>query len=242
MDLDRVGIGDIARDRAGPPALDLAGIGDANDRPARTQDRSAVVEIDFAGIVDVGQIAEHAGAGNGPGAAQLVVEGRGGNRDVAVDVTGVVDGDGAAGLEDGVSRRDDGRCIIGPDRAGIVDQNRGQTAGIHGDRRQAARAGNMSVRIVGDVNLARRVKRLGHADADATRAGDVTVIGDGDVAGAIAGSREAACTGGGAVIGDVDVTAAEIEHVDRSACGRDRGIRAGRHRNRANAGSESRNA
>ena len=195
------------------------------------------MQVDRSMIHDRGRIAEHAGAGDGPGTTRLIVEGCGGNRDVAIDVAGIVDRDGAAGLDDRIGRRGHRARVVGPDRAGIVDRHRAGRIPLNVDRRVTGRRRNRPG--IGDVRRAGRARRvLRDADAGEARAADVTVIDDGDVAGASGEGSHADRTSSGAIIGDGDVAAAVIECADRDACGVDVRSLAGRDRDVADAPGE----
>src|SRR5205823_8556377 len=114
-------------------AVDIMRLGDAQPGPGN---RAAIEQIDLAGVADRGQITEYARAGDRPGAVHIIVERRGGDRDIAVDVAAVVDRDVAAGFDNGVSRGGHGGGDGGPDGAGVVDQRRAASRVLlHEDRR-----------------------------------------------------------------------------------------------------------
>ena len=192
VDLDGSGVGDGARNRRRAPAVDGRVIRDAQPGPGNR----GAVQIDVAVVDDRRRIAEHATACDRPGAAGVVVERGACDRDVAVDVAAVVDRDRAAGLDDRIGRRGHARGV-GADGAGIVDRRGAGRVLLDGDRRNAIGADHRAG--VGDVRRAGRAEIvLVDVNAERGRAGDVTVIGDGDGAAAMGDDVETDRAGRGA--------------------------------------------
>ena len=189
------------------------------------------MQIDGAVVHDRRRVAEDAAAGDRPGAAQLVVERGGSNRDIAVDVAGVVDRDGAAGLDDGVGREVTAAGTVWSD-SGARNCRSARVPVVFSWMKIAAWALGATIDpvLVIWVEPVAPASFCVDADAGEARAGDSTVIDDGDVAAAVGDGRHADRADGGAIIGDADVAATVIEGADRGTCGRNRGCRAGRDR------------